>query len=363
MDKNTKKGNGILGGLIFLVVGIVILWSNEGRTVKTQSAILEAEKSYIQIKSDKIQSKNDGKLVATKGKIDSDSLNELRDDTFGINVKAVKLRRKVEMYQWEEDCEEDDNGNKNCTYEKVWDSKLLDSSEYTESGHNNPSDMPYESEEYLSDDVKLGSFIIPEELVKKLSYDKKKANDDLMNEYNNSKEEIKVDGKYLTNVKENTPEIGDIRISFEYTPAKTVSVMAVQTDDTFEAYTSKKGKDIYLITEGSKTGVQMLESMKSANKYLKWGLRFVGTLLIISSINSILSTITRIMGQIPVLGSIVTSATNIVSSLLGIGISLIIIAVAWFRFRPLLSIALIIVAVLLVVFLKFYKSNNKEETK
>ena len=363
MNKNTKKGSGILGGLLFLVIGIVILWSNEGRTVKTQSAILEAEKSYIQIKSDKIQSKNDGKLVATKGKIDSDSLNELKDDIFGINVKAVKLRRVVEMYQWEEECEEDDNNNTKCTYEKVWNSKLLDSSEYHESGHNNPSDMPYESEEYISDNVKLGSFVLPEELIKKLKYDKKKTNDNLVNEYNNSKDEIKVDGKYLTNVKENNPEIGDIRISFEYTPSKSVSVMGVQTDDTFEAYTSKKGKDIYTIVEGNKTGTQMLENMKSANKFIKWVLRFVGTILIISSISAMFSTITRIFGQIPVIGSVVNSATSIVSSVLGIGLSLIIISVAWFRFRPLLSIVLIIVAVLLVVFLKFYKSNNKEETK
>ena len=138
MDKNTKKGSGILGGLIFLVVGIVILWSNEGRTVKTQSAILEAEKSYIQIKSDKIQSKNDGKLVATKGKIDSDSLNELRDDTFGINVKAVKLRRKVEMYQWQENedtkTETQMGGTTKETttysYEKVWSEEPIDSSKF-----------------------------------------------------------------------------------------------------------------------------------------------------------------------------------------------------------------------------------------
>lgn len=222
--------------------------------------------------------------------------------------------------------------------------------------------MPYESEEYISDNVKLGSFVLPEELIKKLKYDKKKTNDNLVNEYNNSKEEIKVDGKYLTNVKENNPEIGDIRISFEYTPSKSVSVMGVQTDDTFEAYTSKKGKDIYTIVEGNKTGTQMLENMKSANKFIKWVLRFVGTILIISSISAMFSTITRIFGQIPVIGSVVNSATSIVSSVLGIGLSLIIISVAWFRFRPLLSIGLIGAAILLLVLLKFMKTN-KEETK
>ena len=69
MAKNTNKGSGILGGLLLLVVGIGVLWSNEGRTVKTQAAIGEATKSYIQVKSDKVDSKNEGKLIATKGKI------------------------------------------------------------------------------------------------------------------------------------------------------------------------------------------------------------------------------------------------------------------------------------------------------
>ena len=62
MANNTKKGSGILGGLILLVAGVGILWSNEGRTVKTQSAISEASKNYIQVKSDSVDSKNEGKL-------------------------------------------------------------------------------------------------------------------------------------------------------------------------------------------------------------------------------------------------------------------------------------------------------------
>ena len=239
----TKKSGGILGGLILLVVGIGILWSNEGRTVKTQSAISEASKTYIQVKSDKVDSKNEGKLISTKGKINIDSSGDLKDDIFGITVKAVKMKRNVEMYQWEENCTEEDDKTK-CTYKKVWSDDVIDSSEFTESGHTNPSDMLYESEEYIADNVKLGAFTLPNELIKSLKYDKTKGNDALTTEYNNSKEDIKIVGKYLTNVKEE-PQVGDIRISYQYTTVKDASVMGVQTDDTLKHSLLKKEK-IYI---------------------------------------------------------------------------------------------------------------------
>ena len=360
----TKRGGGILGGLIFLVIGISVLWSNEGRTVKTQAAIGEATKSFIQVKSDKVDSKNEGKLIATKGKLNIDNSNELKDDTFGINVKAVKMKRLVEMYQWKEKCTEENEKTK-CTYEKVWDSKIIDSSDYTISGHENPSDMLYESEEYIADNVKLGAFTLPNELIGSLKYDKNKNNEQLTNEYNNSKEDIEVDGKYLTNVKESEPQIGDIRISYQYTTVKDASVMGVQTDDTFEAYTSKKGKDIYTIVEGNKTGAQILENMTSANKTIKWGLRILGTILIIGGFSSMFGFITSLANKVPVVGAIVGGTTSLVSTLLGLGLSLLVIAIAWFRFRPLLSIILIAIVIALIVFLKMQssKKEDKKETK
>ena len=356
----TKKSGGILGGIVLLIAGVCILWNNEGRTVKTQSAISEAKKTFIQVKSDKVDSKNEGKLIATKGKISEESLDTLKDDIFGINVKAVKLKRNVEMYQWDEKCE-DENDETKCTYDKVWTSELLDSSEYTQSNHNNPTDMPYESEEYYSDNVKMNAFTLPENLIKQLSFDKKVGNEIITSQYNNSKEDIKVDGKYLTNVKDE-PQIGDIRISYLYTTAKNVSVMGVQTDDSFEAFTSKKGEDIYTIVEGSKTGIQILESMTKANNNLKWFLRILGTLLIIGGFGSMFSFITNLANKVPVLGNIVSGATGLVSFSLGLGLSLLIIAIAWFRFRPILSIVLIVVVAVLIVFLKIYGSK-KEKTE
>ena len=357
-ETNTKiKGGGVLSGLLLLVIGIGILWYNEGRTVKTQSAINEAKKNYTDIKSDKIDSKYEGKLISTKGKLDISEASTLTDNTFGINVKAAKLKRVVEVYQWKETCEEDDN-NKKCTYEKVWESDLIDSSDFEQSGHDNPTSVLYPSEEYISDNIKLGAFTLPEELIKSLSCNKKKNNNDLVNEYKNNVDGITISGEYLTNVKDNNPEIGNIRITYEYLDSETVSVMAVQTGDTFEAFTSKTGKDIYTIVKGNKTGAQILEGMQKSNNFFKWVLRIIGVLITIGAFSSMFSFINKIANMVPILGNLVNGATGIISTILGLAVSLVVIAIAWFRFRPILSIVLIAIVIALLAFLKISKKKN-----
>ena len=356
----TKKSGGIGAGFLLLLIGIGILWYNEGRTVKNQSTINEARKNYIQVKSDIISEKNEGKLVATKGKLDLKEAGELVDSKFGISAKAAKMVRTVEMYQWKEECETDDNDKKNCSYEKSWESTIIDSSEFEEGNHDNPDNMPYDTEVFLASNVRMGAYLLPDELVRQLSCDKKKSNSDLVSQYNNSVESIKVDGNYLTDVKDNSPEVGNIRISYQFIDSGSVSVLAVQTDDTFEAYTSKSGSDVYKILRGNYTGAQILEKMTKSNKTWKWILRFVGILFVISAFSSMFSFITNLTNRIPIIGNIVGGATSIISIILGLSLSLIIIAIAWFRYRPILSIILLVVVIVLVVLLKFY-SKNKEQ--
>ena len=134
--------------------------------------------------------------------------------------------------------------------------------------------------------------------------------------------------------------------------------MGVQTDDTFEAFTSKKGKDIYTIVEGNKTGTQILESMTKANKNIKWFLRILGVAFIIGAFSSMFNFITTLANKVPILGNIVSGATSIVSIVLGLGLALLIIAIAWFRFRPILSIVLIVIVIALIVLLRMYQPKK-----
>ena len=364
MNKNSKTG-GIVGGLVILIIGIGILWYNEGRAVKTARAISEAKKTYTQVKSDKVDPKYDGKLIATNGKVDLSASDELVDETFGIKAKSIKLKRTVEMYQWEESCETDDKDKEKCTYEKKWSDDLIDSSDFKEEGHKNPDSMPYSEETYLASNVKLGAFTLTKELEERLPADKEVNTQQLTEQFNNKVEGMKISGKYINNIpEEGTPEIGSIRVSFAYNGTDSASVLAVQNDDTFAEYTAKSGKHVYRIKEGIHTGAVILQDMTDENNFIKWLLRIVGTILIMGGIGSLFGPIQTLANFVPILRNIVSFATGLIAFVLGLAISLLVIAIAWFRFRPILSIVLIAIAIGLIVFLRLRKPEEaKTESK
>ena len=68
--KINGKGNPIAGifvGFLFVIGGLILLWWNEGRTVKTEAAIKEAEQNYIDVESSSVNKDNEGKLIASNG--------------------------------------------------------------------------------------------------------------------------------------------------------------------------------------------------------------------------------------------------------------------------------------------------------
>ena len=161
-----KKNNSIGGGLAIFLIGIALLWWNEGNAVKNIRSVSEGLKNYKDVKSTEVDSKNDGKLIATSGKLNFTVAAS--DEEFEIKSESAALKRTVEMYQWQEECTNEDD-SKNCTYKKVWSEDLIDSSEFERSGYQNPSSMPYDSEKFYAEDVKLGAFELTNNLLEKLS--------------------------------------------------------------------------------------------------------------------------------------------------------------------------------------------------
>ena len=88
----------LAGGLIFLA-GFPILFWNEGNAVKTARAIDEGEGACVSLESNaKVDPEMEGKFVHMSGKADTKDV--LVDDVFGVSNTAIRLERKVEMFQW-----------------------------------------------------------------------------------------------------------------------------------------------------------------------------------------------------------------------------------------------------------------------
>ena len=353
MEKKKSSG-GILVGIILIIVGIVLLWWNEGRTVKTTQMISEAKEEYVDVASDKISKKYNNKLIATTGTLETKGT---QDDMFNIKTPGAKLTRIVEMYQWEEKCTTNSNDVETCSYKKVWSDEVIDSNDFDDTSYTNPDSMPYESKEFYDNTAKLGKFHLNEELLSQLSTNEQVTtlDENTITQYNMTIE----NNKYYTNVKNNTPEIGDIRISFSYNNSGTVSVMAVQNEEELSPFVASSGYKLYELREGTMNGETILSFLTEENNSLKWILRGVGTLLVIIGFAAMVAPLQRLANFIPIFGTIFGWISGVITLVLVIGISLLVIAIAWFRYRPILSICLILLAVLAIILAK--KFTKKKE--
>ena len=357
MKKVKNSFGGVIGGIILLIAGTCLLWWNEGNNVKNIATTNEVETTAIEIKSDKVEASNDDKLVVV-----SDNLNvideEIADTEFGVALKTAKLQRKVEVYQWEEDSSTDDDGDTTYSYHKEWHEGLIDSGNFHNKSHVNPTSVDYHSESYQANEVKLGAFNLSTKQIGMLSTNAK---------YNPSslklKEGYTYQGDYITSAKDlNKPEIGDIRISWSYNDWKEVTILAVQKGTTFTDFVSKNGKKVNRVEKGTLTIEGIVANMRSENNMMKWIFRGIGALLIVFGYISILGPISTLASFVPILGGLVGGLLSLVGFLVGIVHSLIIIILAWFRFRPVLSVVLIAVVVALIFSIrKLVKSKKAPE--
>ena len=354
MKKIGDSFKGILGGFILIIAAVILLWWNEGNNVRNLKTTAEMGKNYVDVSSDKVDAANEGKLIATSGKLINEE--ELTDKTFNVKVTTPLLKRTVEVYQWEEDSEES-NGNTTYSYKKVWSSTLIDSNNFHNGGHNNPTTKLYQDETYNSTDVRVGAFSLSTEQVLTLS------TKGTVNEFDQETIETlgyTTYGNYVTNAKDiNNPEVGDFRIIFEYNNSTEVSVLAVQKGNSFVDYVSSSDKTVNRVMDGVLSGEEMINVIKKENKILKWILRAVGLLLCAAGFGAILKPITTLASFVPILGGLVGAAIGLVAFLLGLAVSLLVIAIAWIRFRPVLGICLL-VAVVAVVVLLFTKLKKKK---
>ena len=360
-----KIGNSIASipaGIIILIMGILILAGNEQDNVQNIKDVKELRNQIKDVSSESVDSQYEGKLVAIKGKLTyNDAV--LKDDAFNVSVKAPAFSRNVEVYQWVEDSETKDDTT-TYTYSKEWSSKIIDSDDFhSASGHQNlkEDEIKYKGERFQTEEnLKVGAYTLNNNFKSMLSTDKEMSiPEDVV-----LPEGYVVYNKYITNsVNPSSPVVGDIRISYNKAEYDDVSVLGKQVGDTIESYTSKNNKTYAKLYKGSKNSTDMINIIESGNKFMKWFKRALGTILIIMGIGLILGPITTLIGYIPFLGNIVNSMIGVVSFLLGLIISLVVIAIAWFVVRPVLSIILLVVVIALIAGIVYLKKKKTVEQK
>ena len=340
-----------------IIVGIGLLFWNEGRAVKTYNTLKEGQGLVIDVASDSVDAANDGKLVH----LTADALTDetLVDQDFGISANVIRLRRDVLMYQWEETRQTETRkkiggGEETVTtytYSKEWRRSLNDSSNFqSPSGHENPSEFPFDSMTWDAENVPVGAFYLSPDLVSQLS-DFADLSVREIPEGAAWPEDAKLsNGGIFLGADTAQPQIGDVWINFSVVEQGPVSLIAAQNGDTFAEYQTKAGGAIAMIVAGNVPAQQMFEDAIAQNTLITWLVRLGGFILIWIGFGLLFAPLSVLADIVPIFGSLVGAATGLISFLLALAVSLTVIAIAWLFFRPLLGIPLLVLAIVAAVF-------------
>lgn len=337
---------GIVFGLVLVAISVWILFGNEGRAVRRAKALEEGGGIVVSVAPQMIQQGNEGSLVHVSGLATTDET--LRDPEFGIAVKALQLARTVEMYQWQEKASSETKkklgGSTETTttysYEKGWSDRAVDSSRFKQpGGHANPGAMPFAARSVVAATVTLGAFRLSPSLVGRITaYQPLTPRSvDALPAQLRWKSRL-VDGGVFIGRNPTAPEVGDLRVSFRMVPPTTVSIVARQSGDTLEPYRTTNGGTIELLRTGVVPAETMFQKAQESNRMLTWALRGLGFLLMAFGLRTVLRPLSVLLDVIPFLGNLAGKATGLIAFGLAACFSLIVIAVAWLYYRPMVAL-------------------------
>jgi len=336
-------------------VAFVLLFWNEGRTVRVAKSLAEGASAVVSVSSDRVDAASEGKLVHMTG--EATTTETLSDLEFGVSVPAIKLERRAEMYQWKEEKKSQTRsklggGSETVTtysYSQAWSPQLIQSSSFKErTGHENPHDMPIKTQTRTAKKVTLGAFTLSEAQV------------DLLNKVEDFSLDEKAaaasppaaktgfnfrDGGYYKGADPSAPAIGDVRVTFQVVQPATVSIVARQISDTFEPYQAKAGGSILLVTYGTVSADSMFKTEEESNTTLAWATRLVGFFMMAFGIFLVFRPFEVVADVLPIFGTLVGAGIGLFAGVGGLCLTVVTIALSWLFFRPLLGIGLLVLAV------------------
>jgi hypothetical protein len=362
---------GIIGGFILIVVCCGALWWNEGRAVTAEKGLSAAADSAISLSSTTPDAANDGKLVHATG--EAKSVAPVADPDLELTFKdTLILTRKAEMYQWQEETqtktEERLGGGETTTttysYKRVWSESEIDSSKFNPAASaaearkvgaplTNPS-MTVKSKKFEAADATLGGYKLKPALLGQISGDAVPKPVEEPRGWTQTPQ-----GYYAGEGIVEEPKIGDLRVNYTYLPSpQTVSVLARQQGAGLEPWRAPNGYEVYALAVGDKTAQMMISDQQATENTITWIIRVVGIVGLCIAFGLILAPLRAIANVIPFLARIIGGGISIVAFALGVPLGLIVIALAWLAYRPLIGGALLAVAIGIIYYFGWVRKRK-----
>jgi len=354
---------GILFGLFLIIASIILLSYNENRSINQTLALEEMQSKIATLTDTKYNKQYDKKPILIQGEVSP--IKVLEDSQFGVKSDGLVLKRHVSMYQWVEKKQsksEDKIGGGTQTvttydYEKKWVSHAVDSSSFKHSeNHQNPI-MPYDTKTF-STDANIGDYYLSQNIIGHFESSQSfNGLSSMPKEVNGMKnhQSFLYKGEDI-----NKPLVGDIKISYTQTAKGVYSIVGMADNKAVVPYLSTNDRELLFVRSGMISAKQIFKEEFSSNTVLTWILRAVGLLLMFFGFMLIMGPLATFANVIPMVGSLVEGASAIVAGVLTLLLGSIVIAIAWFASRPMLSLAIIGIGIGLTMLMSRFKSSGSK---
>ena len=345
---------GILISLFLLVAGSVLLYWNEGRTLGTNRALVEARTGIVALDPNAaLDPLVDGQVVHLGGLASAGT--SLFDPLFGVEAQALRLRRSVEYCQWmqhlvSETVTQSGGGEEtviNATYEKEWTTYLVNSAVFRDPGFQESNKVLAEvaAQNWLAPEIRLGPYKLPDFLISRLS-------GEIIQELSLNPEQLAgvannlglgheyihlVDNALYLGLDPQNPQIGDLRVRFSILPPSEISVIAQVDGDSLTTYTSSAGYEVGELRMGRLSPQEMVEAAKEDSAILNWLLRILSYAAVLFGVGRAYKPISVLVSVLPVTGIIVTYRKVVAVFLLSLLWIILITGLSWLRVRPVLG--------------------------
>ena len=395
--KNSFKAIGT--GFMLFLAGTALLWWNEGRAVKTNDMLNEAEAATVVMENpSKLDNSLEGELVCATALATTE--DSLIDQQFGFGAKAIAIKRTVRYYQVQEKSKQEKKDKigggeetvTTYTYNRGWVTTPINSEGFHDPGYRKINFVltTVPQEDVWAQNVTFGAYTLPESLIRSITSTEplkpviaqdrmESMNEDArhaaLRNYSSSKlgnvakshnaevgQFIHVtDNELYIGMTPSSPAVGDVKVTFEKVVPAKVTLIAKVNGNTFEPYKAKNGYTFQTLVMGEKDATEIYEGELDMNNIMVWVFRIIGILMVIGGLKGIFGFLETLLKVLPFIANILGWGVGVICTVVGVVWGLIVIAIAWLFYRPLLGITLLVVAGLLIWIFAFKGKDKLKE--
>ncbi|MGM9804649.1 MAG: TMEM43 family protein [Muribaculaceae bacterium] len=303
---NTNLGSTRVGSkrrivtwIVLLIGAVLLLILTESQTAGTPAVVKSAQETAIHVDNiSTISPSLNRQLIHATAM--AQTPDTLRDEMFGIAVAAIKLTRKVEYYQWQEqnNPDSDEETASSYSYHTNWTDAPVNSSTFKNPAYRNSNFVIAEIENcaLLAENITLGAYILPQFLKDSISGEEPIELASHCTQPGSLTSKLRVDPSdysvespaNLITVSGDTvylgknagnPQVGDVRVTFKAVTSPTqMSVIAKVNGNTFEPFIASNGESFSQLTIGAASINEMLQQASGGNSATAWALRIAALL-------------------------------------------------------------------------------------